>query len=171
VLDLLGSGIMSVEGDRVVWFCIDPDLDLPRLDRLTTKLLWARGDWEAYRAEAIPQGRRIWEDMEDQLALNGNRAKWLATKFRSLKLLARLLSNQQLMDLEAGRVSLTRYPYIFLLGGEPVGALDVRDGSWSALTHTRPRHVEAWSHYWLRHVIALNDPESYLQSASRRLAL
>jgi hypothetical protein len=171
VLDLLGSGIMSVEGDRVVWFCIDPDIDLPRLDRLATKLLWARGDWDAYRAEAVPQGRRNLAGMEDQLALNGNRAKWLATNFRSLKLLSRLLSDQQLTQLGAGRVPLTRYPYVFLLGGEHIGALDLRDGAWSALTHPRPQRLETWSNYWLRHVIALNDPERYVQSASWRISL
>ncbi len=167
VLDLLGCGVMALEDERLVQFCVDPDIEVPRLDRLGTKLLWARGDWPAFRSEAVPLLRIDEEDMDARIVASGPKATWLRTHYRAIGLLSRLMTRERLEDLGSGRTACTRGPFIFLLGENPVAMLDTRDGVWWRLefpsSDTEPR-----SNYWLRHVIASNDPFSYLRWATRR---
>ncbi len=167
VLDLVDSGLLAVEHDRLVQFCIDPDIDVPRLDRLATKLVWARGDWKGFRSEAVPLDVIDEDEMEERLDLSGPQAIWSRAHYGSLRLLSRLVSWCQLEGLGAGRVAITREPFVFVLGGKDVAMLDSRDGSWSRLGFTPKRSDESWSTYWLRHVIAVNDPFGYMRSACR----
>ena len=67
VLDLTGAGVLALEDERLVEFCVDPAVEIPRLDRLTTKLVWARGDWKAFRSEAVPLRCIDLEEMETRL--------------------------------------------------------------------------------------------------------
>jgi hypothetical protein len=167
VLDLEGAGVLALEDERLVQFCVDPDVDVPRLDRLATKLVWARGDWQAFRSEAVPLQRIDWDEMETRLALSGPKAAWLNTHYRSLELLSRLMSRSQLEDLGSDRVALMRGPFIFFLGGENIGMLDLRDDTWWQLQFSQASSAEPWSSYWLRHVIAINDPFAYVSSARK----
>jgi hypothetical protein len=167
VLDLLGCGVLALEDGRLVQFCVDPDIEVPRLDRLATKLLWARGDWPAFRSEAVPLLRIGEEEIHARIAESGSKATWLRTHYRAIGFLSRLMSAKQMEDLGAGRTAFTRGPFILFLGENPVAMLDTHDGVWWRLefpsSDTEPR-----SNYWLRHVIASNDPFSYLRWATRR---
>jgi hypothetical protein len=167
VLDLEGAGILALEDGWLVQFCVDPDVDVPRLDRLATKLVWARGDWQAFRAEAVPLRRIDWDEMETRLALSGPNAAWLKLHYRSLHLLSRLMSRRQLEDLGSDRVALMRGSFIFLLGGEVIGMLDLRDDTWWQLEFGPANSAEPWSTQVLRHVIAINDPSGYVRSARK----
>ncbi len=96
VLDLLGCGVLALEDGRLVQFCVDPDIEVPRLDRLATKLLWARGDWPAFRSEAVPLLRIDEEEMDARVVSSGPKATWLRTHYRAIGFLSCLMSREQL---------------------------------------------------------------------------
>ena len=114
----------------VVFACVDPDIEVPRLDRLATKLLWARGDWPAFRSEAVPLFRVDEDEMDERILESAPKATLLKTHYRSTQLLSRLVSPEQLEDLGARRAAFTRGPFVFHVGENPVTVLDTRDGVW-----------------------------------------
>ena len=131
VLDLVEAAVMVPDHGVVVELCVHPDDRLCLLDRLVTKLIWARADWTRFRADA--NDYMVWNEVAFEGWLD-RRAHWvseLREDYEALDSLGVRFGEAAVAELAAtGRLVWRHGRLTVVATAVEVVALDDLDGSW-----------------------------------------